>query len=175
MTSIAEKPKSSPKAGPKRPQSASSAGSASSASGSASARLTHQSSTGSLLGNMRSSRDRDIMNFVPSAAECSYAACFCEENVWKLCDHVRNTANEELAKSFVIFVSNKKQVRTKSLTGYDTCNQQVCSNFLISLDEKPLRFWSYPKETKTSQNWSKNQIQNCSQKLPKFDLNLHTK
>jgi len=110
MTSVAEKPKSSPKSG-KRPSSASSAANTSGTAGtSAAARLTHQSSTGSLLGNMRSSRDRDIMNFVPPAAECSYAACFCEENVWKLCDHVRNTAKEELAKSFVIFVSNKKQV-----------------------------------------------------------------
>ena len=112
MTSIAEKPKSSPKS-VKRPSSASAStggGPASVASSSSAARLTHQSSTGSLLGNMRSSRDRDIMNFVPPAAECSYAACFCEENVWKLCDHVRSTAKEELAKSFVIFVSNKKQV-----------------------------------------------------------------
>ena len=76
-----------------------------------SGRLTHQSSTGSLLGNMRSSRDRDIMNLVPSAAECSYAACFCEENVWKLCDHVRTNSPNELSKAYVVFVSNKKQVR----------------------------------------------------------------
>ena len=121
MTSIAEKPKSSPKS-VKRPSSASAStggGPASVASSSSAARLTHQSSTGSLLGNMRSSRDRDIMNFVPPAAECSYAACFCEENVWKLCDHVRSTAKEELAKSFVIFVSNKKQVNDNIDSRYD--------------------------------------------------------
>ena len=75
-----------------------------------SGRLTHQSSTGSLLGNMRSARDRDVMNLVPPAAECSYAACFCEENVWKLCDHVRTNSPELLAKAYVVFVSNKKQV-----------------------------------------------------------------
>ena len=63
-----------------------------------------------LLGSMRSAKDRDVMNLVPSAAECSYAACFCEENVWKLCDHVRTTAPNELSKAFVVFVSNKKQV-----------------------------------------------------------------
>ena len=108
MTSVAaEKPKtvrnSSPSPQPRSPK----AGSAAVAS---SSRLTHQSSTGSLLGSMRSSRDRDIMDLVPSAAECSYAACFCEENVWKLCDHVQTTAPNELAKAFVIFVSNKKQV-----------------------------------------------------------------
>ena len=124
MTSIAEKPKSrnpSPSpasatssgvgtttvnnssSSPNRPSSATSAMASSQ-------RLTHQSSTGSLFGNIRSTRDRDIMNLVPSAAECSYAACFCEENVWKLCDHVRTTAPNELSKAFVVFVSNKKQV-----------------------------------------------------------------
>ena len=55
--------------------------------------LVHMDSTlafcfSSLLGT-RSTRDRDITNLVPSTSECSYAACFCEENVWKLCDFVR--------------------------------------------------------------------------------------
>ena len=111
MTSVAEKPKtvrnSSPSPQPRSPKAGSSSGAAGVGS---SSRLTHQSSTGSLLGSMRSSRDRDIMDLVPSAAECSYAACFCEENVWKLCDHVQTTTPNELAKAFVIFVSNKKQV-----------------------------------------------------------------
>ncbi len=94
-----------------RPTAASrSASESSSTSGPGGSRLTHQSSTGSLMGNMRSIRDRDIMNLVPSAAECSYAACFCEENVWKLCDHVRTNSSAELPKTYVIFVSNKKQV-----------------------------------------------------------------
>ena len=127
MTSITEKPKSrnpSPSsapavpssgtpvnskqtaASPKSPNRPSSATSAMASS----QRLTHQSSTGSLFGNIRSTRDRDVMNLVPSAAECSYAACFCEENVWKLCDHVRTMTPNELSKAFVVFVSNKKQV-----------------------------------------------------------------
>jgi len=128
MTSVAEKPKqsgSSPSRSPPSPatsnngkngppqRSTSATTSASSggvASVAVSGRLTHQSSTGSLLGNMRSSRDRDVMNIVPSAAECSYAACFCEENVWKLCDHVRTNSPNDLTKAYVVFVSNKKQV-----------------------------------------------------------------
>jgi len=131
MTSVAEKPKStgqgsSPSRSPGPPSSpnssnghnkgpsqrSSSASTATSgvASVAVSGRLTHQSSTGSLLGNMRSARDRDVMNLVPPAAECSYAACFCEENVWKLCDHVRTNSPELLAKAYVVFVSNKKQV-----------------------------------------------------------------
>ena len=71
--------------------------------------LTHQMSSGSLTG-VRSTRDRDITNLVPSGPECSYAACFCEENVWKLADHVRTTAPAELLKCYTVFVSNKKQV-----------------------------------------------------------------
>jgi len=71
--------------------------------------LTHQMSSGSLTG-VRSTRDRDITNLVPSGPECSYAACFCEENVWKLADHVRSNAPNELLKCYAVFVSNKKQV-----------------------------------------------------------------
>ena len=41
--------------------------------------LTHQMSSGALTAALgRSNRDRDITDLVPSAPECSYAACFCE-------------------------------------------------------------------------------------------------
>ena len=53
---------------------------------------------------------RKVDSVLPSAASCSYAPCFCEENVWKLCAHVRQAAPAELAKAYVVFVSNKKQV-----------------------------------------------------------------
>lgn len=116
MTSVAEKHSTAPKSpnrasptpssnGKNKPSS----GGGTASSGGSTSRLTHQISSGSLVG-LRSPRDRDITNLVPSAAECSYAACFCEENVWKLCDHVRTAAPNELPKAFVIFVSNKKQV-----------------------------------------------------------------
>ncbi len=40
--------------------------------------------------------------------QCSYAACYCEENVYKLCEAVRdNSPASELDKSFAVFVSNK--------------------------------------------------------------------
>ena len=35
---------------------------------------------------------------------------FFQENVWKLADHVRQTAPAELSKTYVVFVSNRKQV-----------------------------------------------------------------
>ena len=34
-------------------------------------------------------RDKDITTLVPPAELCSYAPCFCEENVWKLCAHIQ--------------------------------------------------------------------------------------
>ena len=37
-------------------------------------------------------------------------AHFFQENVWKLADHVRQTAPAELSKTYVVFVSNRKQV-----------------------------------------------------------------
>ena len=52
--------------------------------------------------------DDDV--FYALGPECSYAACFCEENVWKLADHVRSNAPNELLKCYAVFVSNKKQV-----------------------------------------------------------------
>ncbi|QQP37935.1 Protein N-terminal glutamine amidohydrolase [Caligus rogercresseyi] len=55
-------------------------------------------------------KDRDLTQFVPTKTRCSYHPCFCEENVWKLADGVRSKSPGELAKTYVVFVSNKKQV-----------------------------------------------------------------
>lgn len=147
MTSVAEKsPSRSSPTAPKSPRPASA--STASTSVTASSRLTHQSSTGSLLGNMRSARDRDIMNLVPSAAECSYAACFCEENVWKLCDHVRTNSPDEIAKSYVVFVSNKKQVGKLSW-------DQVCTAFRAQFCKKDKDF---SKQFKKFKKFQKNHL-----------------
>ena len=54
-----------------------------------------------------------IPNIIPSASQCSYAACYCEENVYKICQAIRDSREggpEELAKAWVVFVSNKKRV-----------------------------------------------------------------
>lgn len=48
---------------------------------------------------------------IPPASQCSYAACYCEENVYKLCEWVRASAPPaELDKCYAVFVSNKKRV-----------------------------------------------------------------
>ncbi|KAH9503853.1 hypothetical protein Btru_063994 [Bulinus truncatus] len=39
---------------------------------------------------------------------CTYTACYCEENVWKLCAHVKENCNvSELLKCYSIFISNR--------------------------------------------------------------------
>lgn len=52
-----------------------------------------------------SSRDLTI----PDANQCMYTACYCEENVWKLCDLTRACQPELLPHCFVAFVSNRRQ------------------------------------------------------------------
>ena len=46
--------------------------------------------------------------------QCSYAACYCEENVYKICEamvaHHSGGGEAELGKASVVFVSNKKRV-----------------------------------------------------------------
>ncbi|CAN8026233.1 unnamed protein product [Ixodes persulcatus] len=45
---------------------------------------------------------------IPAADECVYTACYCEENVWKLCELTRATQPELLAQCSVVFVSNRR-------------------------------------------------------------------
>lgn len=46
---------------------------------------------------------------IPSLEECVYTSCFCEENVWMLCEHVKKTRSEELKDYYVVFISNPDQ------------------------------------------------------------------
>lgn len=47
---------------------------------------------------------------IPSATQCSYAACYCEENVWKICHQLKQNYAQELDKCWAVFISNKKRV-----------------------------------------------------------------
>jgi hypothetical protein len=44
-----------------------------------------------------------------SDLDLSYVSCYCEENVWKLCEQVKTKHPNELSKSYVVFVSNEKR------------------------------------------------------------------
>lgn len=41
-----------------------------------------------------------------SADECLYTSCYCEENVWKMCERIRQKDRGLLAKFKVMFISN---------------------------------------------------------------------
>lgn len=52
----------------------------------------------------------DRKTILPEKDQCVYTSCYCEENVWKLCQHLRDTHSEELLDDyFVVFISNPSQ------------------------------------------------------------------
>ena len=48
-----------------------------------------------------------------------YVMCFSEENVWKLCEKIRDEQAEDLSEYFAVFISNAAR--------------QVCGNFMAIL------------------------------------------
>ncbi|XP_025835216.1 protein N-terminal glutamine amidohydrolase [Agrilus planipennis] len=47
-----------------------------------------------------------LINLFPKQADCSYVSCYCEENVYKLCQDVKNKHPSELQNCYVVFISN---------------------------------------------------------------------
>lgn len=46
---------------------------------------------------------------LPTRSECLYTSCYCEENVWKLCEQVKDTQPNLLPYCYVVFISNRNQ------------------------------------------------------------------
>ncbi|KAK9752504.1 N-terminal glutamine amidase [Popillia japonica] len=47
-----------------------------------------------------------LINLLPKQGDCSYVSCYCEENVYKLCQEVMSKHSTEVSKCFVVFISN---------------------------------------------------------------------
>ncbi|MED6250331.1 hypothetical protein ATANTOWER_029848 [Ataeniobius toweri] len=45
-----------------------------------------------------------------SRQNCVYTSCYCEENVWKLCEFVKTERTTPLEQLFVVFISNDKRM-----------------------------------------------------------------
>ncbi|XP_028283664.1 protein N-terminal glutamine amidohydrolase [Parambassis ranga] len=45
----------------------------------------------------------------PSRENCAYTSCYCEENVWKLCEFIRAERAAALEQLFVVFISNQNR------------------------------------------------------------------
>ncbi|XP_037548873.1 protein N-terminal glutamine amidohydrolase [Nematolebias whitei] len=46
----------------------------------------------------------------PSLENCVYTSCYCEENVWKLCEFVQTERTAQLEHLFVVFISNDNRM-----------------------------------------------------------------
>ncbi|XP_053805653.1 protein N-terminal glutamine amidohydrolase isoform X2 [Vidua chalybeata] len=47
---------------------------------------------------------------VPPRPACTYSSCYCEENVWKLCDYIRSQDRYPLEEFYAVFISNDKRM-----------------------------------------------------------------
>eukprot|EP00112_Aurelia_sp_Birch-Aquarium-sp1_P017856 Seg418.14 transcript_id=Seg418.14/GoldUCD/mRNA.D3Y31 product="Protein N-terminal glutamine amidohydrolase" protein_id=Seg418.14/GoldUCD/D3Y31 len=41
-----------------------------------------------------------------SASSCVYTSCYCEENVWKLCEKIRDEQINDITEYYAVFISN---------------------------------------------------------------------
>lgn len=47
---------------------------------------------------------------LPPKKDCIYTSCYCEENVWRLCEHVKNKGTFPLEECYAVFISNDKRM-----------------------------------------------------------------
>lgn len=49
---------------------------------------------------------KDVSDILPSADNCIYTKCYCEENVWMLCNHVKKNSPDVINRCYCCFISN---------------------------------------------------------------------
>ncbi|KAJ8334463.1 hypothetical protein SKAU_G00401020 [Synaphobranchus kaupii] len=54
----------------------------------------------------------DYVPFTPARQECMYTSCYCEENVWKLCEHVKNQNKGTFDHIYAVFISNERRMKS---------------------------------------------------------------
>ncbi|XP_020369002.1 protein N-terminal glutamine amidohydrolase isoform X1 [Rhincodon typus] len=42
--------------------------------------------------------------------DCVYTSCYCEENIWKLCEYIRNRRQYPLEEWYTVFISNDQKM-----------------------------------------------------------------
>ncbi|KAM3928654.1 protein N-terminal glutamine amidohydrolase [Leptodactylus fuscus] len=47
---------------------------------------------------------------LPGRSECCYTSCYCEENVWKLCENIRERTPQNLDGFYAVFISNENRM-----------------------------------------------------------------
>ncbi|KAM7176208.1 protein N-terminal glutamine amidohydrolase [Macrochelys suwanniensis] len=46
----------------------------------------------------------------PARHACVYTSCYCEENVWKLCEYIRSYNQYPLEEFYAVFISNERRM-----------------------------------------------------------------
>nr|XP_033785764.1 protein N-terminal glutamine amidohydrolase isoform X2 [Geotrypetes seraphini] len=47
---------------------------------------------------------------LPSRNSCMYTSCYCEENVWKLCEYIKDHEPSALEEFYAVFISNDSKM-----------------------------------------------------------------
>ncbi|XP_062343344.1 protein N-terminal glutamine amidohydrolase [Osmerus eperlanus] len=58
-------------------------------------------------------KDHSVSDYVvvtPPIDDCVYTSCYCEENVWKLCEHIRTQSQTPLQEVYSVFISNDRKM-----------------------------------------------------------------
>ncbi|XP_072021014.1 protein N-terminal glutamine amidohydrolase-like [Amphiura filiformis] len=55
-------------------------------------------------------QNRESLPLISDANQCVYTSCYCEENIWKLCEHISTTRPEELCHCYAAFISNDQRM-----------------------------------------------------------------
>ncbi|KAF7992927.1 hypothetical protein HCN44_005708 [Aphidius gifuensis] len=116
------------------------------------------------LDNRVTTTTKPIAPLFPRAADCVYTSCYCEENVWKLCQDVATKNQSELPFCYVTFISNDNRSvpLLRQRDGKDE-NKVIFWDyhviFIYAPDERavvydldsdlpfPTYFWKYANET----------------------------
>ncbi|XP_011828418.1 PREDICTED: protein N-terminal glutamine amidohydrolase [Mandrillus leucophaeus] len=46
----------------------------------------------------------------PPRDACVYSSCYCEENIWKLCEYIKNHDQYPLQECYAVFISNERKM-----------------------------------------------------------------
>ncbi|XP_062347498.1 protein N-terminal glutamine amidohydrolase isoform X3 [Cinclus cinclus] len=68
---------------------------------------------------------------VPPRPACTYTSCYCEENVWKLCDYIRSQDRYPLEEFYAVFISNDRRMDYHVILLHVSSGEQ---NFIYDLD-----------------------------------------
>ncbi|XP_043073065.1 protein N-terminal glutamine amidohydrolase [Puntigrus tetrazona] len=55
------------------------------------------------------SAQSEYTSIAPCREQCVYTSCYCEENVWKLCEYVKDQGTCSLDEVYAVFISNERK------------------------------------------------------------------